>query len=145
MTKGWLKSLALVVAVGSAHGAENCPSNGPTVPPPVVENLESDLSVVTSSVAANGELITLALFDDLGELQPVARSYDGRDWEVSPGPFADGKVSIDCTSITSCDIDVSQLGRTGTLKKTTYSAYLDPASSEDDKRSAVARFLEQAT
>ena len=144
MTKGWLKSLALVVAMGSAHGEENCPSNGPTVPPPNVEDLGSGLSMVTSSVAADGELITLALFDDLGELLPVARSYDGRGWEVSPGPFADGKVSIGCDA-SSCAIDVSNLGRTGTLKKTTYSAYLDPASSEDDKRSAVARFLEQAT
>jgi hypothetical protein len=98
---------------------------------------------VTVDLSKSGQLATLTLLDSLGALIPIARSYDGRPWEVAPGPFVYGVLTISCGS-TLCSIDLSKITRQGSLKHTVYSAYIDPAS-DKGQSATVARFLEQAT
>jgi len=102
------------------------------------------IGTFTINKAQRGELVTLTFLTDPGNDKiPVARSYDGRDWELSPGPFADIGLSISC-SPTSCDINVSNIDLSGNLYETSYTSYVSRFSTKG-KAARVARFLEQAT
>jgi hypothetical protein len=92
-------------------------------------------------------LVTLVLLgpaDHPKSFQPVGRSYDGRDWETSAGPFA-GKVVFDCPNTTegttTCLIELPRLP---TINSAIYQVTLFDKPNYAD-RDIVARFLEQAT
>ena len=52
--------------------------------------LPNDGIISVAKTAQSGDLCTLTLLDPVtGVLSPVARSYDGSDWEVTAGPFAE--------------------------------------------------------
>ena len=85
-------------------------------------------------------LITLTLLAADGQsFRPVGRSYAGRDWETSAGPFA-GQVTFDCTTNDdACFVTVppppqGSIYQLHTFDKPKYS-----------HRDIVARFLEQTT
>ena len=80
-----------------------------------------------------------------GDFIPIARSYDGRPFEVAPGPYAHGILPLDCSTETQmCEIDITVIEHKGSLDEITYSSYLDP-NSQKGVTAMVARFLEQAT
>ena len=93
-----------------------------------------------------GQLVTVvALEDATGDSIPIARSYDGRPFEVAPGPYVNVGVPINCPAgLQYCSIDITGVKRTGSLREITYPSYLDP-SSQKGINARTARFLEQAT
>ena len=97
-------------------------------------------------LAKAGQLVTIvALEDTTGDSIPIARSYDGRPFEVAPGPYADGVLPMRCPAeVQSCGIDITVVKRIGSLQEITYSSYLDP-NSPKGINAKTARFLEQAT
>ena len=68
----------------------NNPNNSFVCPPINVPlNIQpSDGPITIEPTAQSGDLCTLTLQDVSGIPVPVARSYDGSDWEVTAGPFA---------------------------------------------------------
>lgn len=114
---------------------------GDDVAEPVVLNLAKDAG-----------LCTLSLTDEYGDYLPIARSYDGRNWEVTAGPFNSPSfdLALACDA-TTCSIDLTSIlhtavGGSGEIRLTSYAPYLDESSSEImEKKGIVARFLEQAT
>ena len=96
--------------------------------------------------AKAGQLVTIVVREDTTrDSIPIARSYDGRPFEVAPGPYAYGELPLDCSTETQmCEIDITVIERKGSLHEITYSSYLDP-SSQKGVTAMVARFLEQAT
>jgi len=102
------------------------------------------IGTLTFNKAQSGQLVTLTFVSNpANDRIPVARSYDGQDWELSAGPFAAAGLMISCSS-SSCTINVLKLTRSGNLFETSYTCILDPASGKG-KNAVVARFLEQAT
>ena len=97
-------------------------------------------------LAKAGQLVTIVALDGVtGDSIPVARSYDGRPFEVAPGPYANGGLPMHCPAeFQYCGIDIAVVQRTGSLQEITYSSYLDP-SSPKGINAMTARFLEQAT
>ena len=97
-------------------------------------------------LAKAGQLVTIIALDGVtGDSIPVARSYDGRPFEVAPGPYANGGLPMHCPAeFQYCGIDIAVVQRTGSLQEITYSSYLDP-SSPKGINAMTARFLEQAT
>jgi hypothetical protein len=93
-----------------------------------------------------GQLVKIVVQDGAtGDSIPFARSYDGRPFEVAPGPYAHGEVPLDCSAETQlCEIDITVVQQRGSLLEITYSSYHD-ANSEKGRNAMVARFLEQAT
>ena len=80
-----------------------------------------------------------------GDFIPIARSYDGRPFEVAAGPYANGALPLDCSAETQfCEMNIAAVQQRGSLLEITYSSYLDP-NSEKGRNARVARFLEQAT
>jgi hypothetical protein len=96
--------------------------------------------------AKAGQLVTIVVQEDTTrDSIPIARSYDGRPFEVAPGPYAHGELPLDCSAETQmCEIDITVIERKGSLHEITYSSYLDHTS-EKGVTAMVARFLEQAT
>jgi hypothetical protein len=141
--------IALLLAASSSTSANaadtpQCP-NDHSYPPPPVERVVGpmeDIKNIEVDKAPSGKLMTLTMLDSTGNLIPIARSYDGRDWEVAPGPYAySGEVGITCSTDTVCEIDLEAITESGPVKETTYTEYLDL----EDKKARVARFLEQTT
>lgn len=112
-------------------------------------------------------LCTLTMLDVRGDYIPIARSYDGRPWELSAGPFNNarnngnnddyGGMIVACDAI-KCAIDfapalrvvantATSFNTTAQFHLTSYSAYLDTQGSNhvNDRKALVARFLEQTT
>jgi hypothetical protein len=132
----FLKCLLLVVALRCVSSA---------APPPVV-TYRATLpwaGWIGVNLSQFGQLVTLTVEEPSGNLIPVARSYDGRPWEVAPGPYADVGLPISCES-SWCGIDIAPIKRVGSLKETVYTSFLDP-NNEQGRNALVARFLEQAT
>ena len=75
----------------ASEGAVACPTPGsPTI---VLTQLDSGGSIPLLPTAGPGRLCTLTLREALndgtfGSPVPVARSHDGRPWEVTAGPFS---------------------------------------------------------
>jgi hypothetical protein len=112
--------------------AVSCPATG-----------SIEVSDVTISLSNSEKLCTLTTLSSLGELVPVARSYDGNNWEASPGPFS-ASVSFECSK-NSCSVDLTQIMAAGSsCFLTTFESYAD-ASDKQGQKNMVARFLEQAT
>jgi len=102
------------------------------------------IGTLSMNKASSGQLITLSfLAHPTNAWIPVARSYDGRDWELSGGPLAYIGLTISCFN-DSCGINVANLTRAGNLYETTYPSPLS-STSEKGKNAMVSRFLEQAT
>ena len=97
-------------------------------------------------LAKAGQLVTIVALDDAtGDSIPIARSYDGRPFEVAPGPYVNVGLPMHCpTESLYCGIDIAVVQRTGSLHEITYSSYLD-SSSPKGIDAMTARFLEQAT
>ena len=128
-----LSLLLLANAFGQIAAYDyDCPGAG--------EHISVQPGSVSIGNSANG-LCTLTTVTALGDLVAVARSYDGLDWEASPGPFAE-TLSISGCDGKGCTVDVS--GISTEMKLTSYAAYLD-ANNVKDQKSIVAKFLEQAT
>jgi hypothetical protein len=70
-------------------------------------------------------------------LKPVARSYNGMNWEVSPGDYS--SVDVACGANRTCNVSLPLLA-TGSRFQIT--SFRPPSYSVSDE---VARFLEQAT
>jgi len=129
-----IRSLSFVLlanALGQIAAIE-CPELGET----------ANVSSGSISIAnfAKG-LCTLTTVNELGDLLAIARSYDGKDWEVSPGPFVDS-LSINCGNGHACTLNLSDIDTP--MKLTSYAPYLKGDSASDQKK-MVAKFLEQAT
>ena len=126
---------AVVSVLGQAMAQDySCPTQG---------SILVDLGSVTTLRNAP-ELCTLTTVNSLGDLVPLARSYLGQDWEVSPGPFVTS-LSFSCSDgVCSVHLDDDALANGSEFKLTSYSSYLD-SSNADDRKSIVARFLEEAT
>ena len=69
-----------------------------------------------------------------GNLVPVARSYDGEDWEPAPGPLAGTAETVNATHVTLLDLEDST---------DTYVILAKDGSMDD--RQQIAKFLEMAT
>ena len=110
---------------------------------------------VILSLANDAGLCVLSLLDPFGDYLPIARSYDGRDWELSAGPFNSPNfdLNLNCNDdgTDECSIDMASIlqapaGSVGEIRLTSYAPYLDTSSSDSmQQKGIVARFLEQAT
>lgn len=145
---GLLATLLLADSIGRSNAVPvACPTGAPYPPPPVERALGemTEIQTITVNMAPSGKLLTLTMLDsNTGDLIPIARSYDGRKWEVAPGPYAhSGEVGITCGT-SNCEVDLSAITTSGPVKETTYTAYLN-LDDETGKKARAARFLEQAT
>ena len=70
-------------------------------PPNVLSGIPDNGAVSLNSYGNKGDVCILSLLSEDSE-QPVARSYDGRDWEVSAGAFVDRVKEPDCTDRGAC-------------------------------------------
>ena len=77
-----------------------------------------------------------------GSLIPYARSYNQYNWESSPGPYACASSKIDCSSGTTCDVDLSVL--TDTDDKYIIISMDDTAVSTSDTK-MIAQWLQLIT
>ena len=135
------KTALLLIALLS--GVTTCNAQGPQV------RLVTSLPYagwLDFNLSKPGQLVTIvALEAATGDSIPIARSYDGRPFEVAPGPYVNVGVPINCaTGLQYCGVDIAGVKRTGSLQEITYSSYLDP-NSQKGIDAITARFLEQAT
>lgn len=92
----------------------------------------------------SGDLCTLTEIVGGTAIKPVARAFDGRDWQASAGQYA-GILTIECVpSTTACDMHLPPLQEDGVFRLTSYEKYVDPTDSSQQP-AIVARFLEQAS
>jgi hypothetical protein len=102
------------------------------------EYLGNSTSGITAFMKSDmGMLCTLVEITPQGSLKPAARSYDGFDWEVSPGAYV-SLLNFQC-NIESCSVNLPVLA-SGSMYKLT--SFEKPSYSRADES---ARFLEQAT
>jgi len=103
------------------------------------------MGTLSLNKAQSNQLITLTFVPttSTNDRIPIARSYDGRDWELSPGLYTHIGLAITCSG-SSCGINLSNLTRSGDLFETSYTSPFDPDSGKG-KNTRAARFLEQAT
>jgi len=103
----------------------------------------STISLSLASTGYDGDVCILSLLSPDAQ-KPVARTYDGRDWEVSAGPFAGHLDEPSCSDEGICTfnlpVDASALGDDDDK------IYMLTSYSHNTSRKAeIARFLEQTT
>ena len=126
-----------VATTVTANTSYDCPTVGS-------DPLELTMPLGTADITkSTGEgLCTLSAIDSFGNLLPIARSYDNRDWEITPGKYVTD-LEFDCSGGSSCTVDLSSVSETQ-LMLTSFQPYLD-SSDANDQKSIVARFLQTAT
>ena len=104
--------------------------------------------LILNATARAGELCTLTLRDAAG-IRPIARSYNGKDWEVTAGPLSETLDSPTCSdaadapAIRHCffsSLPPAAAVTNGSVY--TLTTYADPGYGD---AAEAARFLEQAT
>ena len=127
-----------------------CPPAGgaPLALPLLAEGTSPSDPLILNATAHAGELCTLTLRDAAG-IRPIARSYDGKDWQVTAGPLSETLDSPTCSdapdapTIRHCSLSslppAAEVADGAVYTLTTYAnpGYGDAAE--------AARFLEQAT
>ncbi len=140
------------VETGSISGAVaatsfTCPAAGSTIiiPPTAVEAGDIELEVTSSN---GGDLCTLTLHDNNNSASvpiPIARSYDGLDWEITAGPYSDALSQPDCVASVCTFSDLPPLNDDDeydfSYVLTSYYRDADDIGAQAE----AARFLEQAT
>ncbi len=134
--------VAPVVAVAN-HFACPPPGSSIVIPRTAIEAGYIQLDVTSSN---GGDLCTLTLQDSSNGPSvpiPVSRSYDGRDWEITAGPFSDTMSQPDCVTSVCTFSDFPPLKNDDDVSYvlTSYFRDVDDIGAEAE----VARFLEQAT
>jgi hypothetical protein len=88
----------------------------------------------------SGDLCTLSEIVGGTAIKPIARAFDGRDWQVSAGEYA-GVLTIECDPSThTCDMILPPLHEDDFFRLTSYEKYVDPNNSSEQP-SIVARLL----
>ena len=150
-------SIALVSAVCICFGLEFASAVRYVCPPigsaplvlPLSEGSSTFDPLVLNATAQDGELCTLTLRDAAG-FRPVARSYDGKDWEVTAGPLSETLESPSCS-------DAPDTPAPGQVRHCSFSSIPPPANNDTayvlttyshsgfGDAAEASRFLEQAT
>lgn len=111
----------------------------------IIETHDGASSVVILHNSNNDALCTLTATNMNGELIPLGRSYDNKDWEVVAGPFVEKGLEFSCSS-NKCTVDLSivvgDAQNHQDFRLTSFASYLDSAT---EQQTIIARFLEQAT
>lgn len=118
-------SATLVLMRGvSATLYYSCPAVGSSI---ILHDLTYDPANPTNEISISktlnvGDVCVLSLITPEAALQPVARSYDGRNWEVRAGPFAGLLDEPSCENGISCTFNIptdrKTLGTNGEYKYT---------------------------
>ena len=113
----------------------NCPNEGdPSTPVPIYQN-DTRIAISSSNTLCTLILISNESDHDSESLIPVARSYEGNNWEAVNGPY---KVEFFCEEI-YCNISFP------TLNPLQYSFSLTTFSHDFSLQDTASRFLEQTT
>lgn len=133
------------VVIASAVGAVSALSHASAVTCPPIDSsisfFPSNGVIAINPTAQSGDLCTLTLLDSsIGVSTPVARSYDGLDWEVAAGPFS-SILSPPICSNTICTFE-NLPEQISPVKTYVLTSYFHTGFGVD---ADAARLLEQAT